>query len=288
MASAVSETNFMPHRHRSMVQAFATRSIRTICVMSVLLLHQHTCSSQESPMIGATKFDYSTSYRTNVCERQHLLYNDTIQLRDALQGLNLSVYITDFSNKPDDIMFQLSQEGTIPENNPGIMAVILDELAKRAGFTWRNRFGSGTGINTAEDGNKTFGDLLIWSTDTYDISAGWWYQTNERKAQGISFIEGYYDTSMILVSKTKKKTDFLSFLKPFHWKVWIVTGVLIFATGILYNFVQRLEENADERRPDALSSVFFSALMFTGHFAFQVSSSSFDFCVFVTPLHFAL
>ena len=93
---------------------------------------------------------------------------------------------------------------------------------------------------------------------------------------------------MILVSKTKKKTDFLSFLKPFHWKVWIVTGVLIFATGILYNFVQRLEENADERRPDALSSVFFSALMFTGHFAFQVSSSSFDFCVFVTPLHFAL
>jgi hypothetical protein len=93
---------------------------------------------------------------------------------------------------------------------------------------------------------------------------------------------------MILVSKTKKKTDFLSFLKPFDWKVWIVTGMLIFATGILYNFVQRLEENADERRPDALSSVFLSALMFTGHFAFQVSSSSFDFCVFVTPLRFAL
>jgi hypothetical protein len=103
----VTETNFMPHGHRSMVQAFATRSIRTICVMSVLLLHQHTCSSQESPMIGATKFDYNATYRANVCERQQLLYNDTIQPRDALQGLNLSVYITDYSNKPDESMTHL-------------------------------------------------------------------------------------------------------------------------------------------------------------------------------------
>jgi hypothetical protein len=86
----------------------------------------------------------------------------------------------------------------------------------------------------------------------------------------------------------KKKMEFGSFLKPFQWMVWTAIGISIFATGILYNFLQILEGNADERRPDAPTSVFLSALMFTGHFAFQVSSSSFDFCVFVTPLRFAL
>ena len=292
MASAVSETNFMPHRHRSMVQAFATRSIRTICVMSVLLLHQHTCSSQESPMIGATPFDYSTSYRTNVCERQHLLYNDTIQLRDALQGLNLSVYITDFSNKPDDIMFQLSQEGTIPENNPGIMAVILDELAKRAGFTWRNRFGSGTGINTAEDGNKTFGDLLIWSTDTYDISADIWGRSNERKARGVNFVEFFYDNSIILVTKENKsssnsnRSGLWSFLRPFSNWVWISIGISIFVTSFLYTFLERLESHADERDLEnkPLATAFLTAMSFTGNFEFQVRLSTQIYCLVVMKI----
>ena len=225
-------------------------------------------------MIGATQFDYNATYRTNVCDRQRKLFGHGLELRDALQGLDLSVYITDNSNTPLDFLFQLSQEGTIPENEvAGINANILDELAKRGGFTWRNRFGTGKGRNEAEDGNKTYGDLLIWSTDTYDISADYWNQSNERKAQGIHFPYPWNEDSIILVSKMKKKMEFGSFLKPFQWMVWTAIGISIFATGILYNFLQILEGNADERRPDAPTSVFLSALMFTGHFSFQVSSS---------------
>jgi hypothetical protein len=105
----------------------------------------------------------------------------------------LSVYTKNYANESGNNLFALTENGTIPQNRSelGLTAVILDEVAERAGFTWRNRFGSDKSINEAEDGNKTYTDLLIWSTDTYDISAGWWYQTNERKAQGISFIEGY-------------------------------------------------------------------------------------------------
>ncbi len=244
-------------------------------LFTVLSVLPHACFSQEAPMIGATKFNNSTSYRTNVCDRQQLLYNDTIKLRDALRGLNLSVYITDSTHYADADFFALTENGTIPQNTGelGLTAVILDELAERAGFTWRNRFGSDKSINEAEDGNKTYTDLLIWSTDTYDISADYWNQSNERKAQGIHFPYPWNEDSIILVSKMKKKMEFGSFLKPFQWMVWTAIGISIFATGILYNFLQILEGNADERRPDAPTSVFLSALMFTGHFSFQVSSS---------------
>jgi hypothetical protein len=261
------------HRSQLVVQA-SVSSVRAMCVLSVLLLHRHTCSSQETPMVGTTKFDNNASYRTNVCGIHQQLIGDQIELRDALRGLNMSVYMTTYRTA-GSILFKLTQEGNIPEKDPGIMPVLLDELGRRAGFKWRNSFATGNGISKAEDGNKTYTDLLIWSTDSYDISADYWNESNERKAKGISYPFPWYDDSIILISKTKKKREFGSFLKPFHWRVWVAIGISIFGTGCLYNFLEQLNHNSDERRPDALTSAFLSATTFTGHFEFRVSSSKF-------------
>ena len=152
-------------------------------------------------------------------------------------------------------MFALTENGTIPQNRSelGLTAVILDEVAERAGFTWRNRFGSDKSINEAEDGNKTYTDLLIWSTDTYDISADIWGRSNERKARGVNFVEFFYDNSFILVTKENKsssdsnRSGLWSFLRPFSNWVWISIGISIFVTSFLYTFLERLESHADER-----------------------------------------
>jgi hypothetical protein len=216
-------------------------------------------------MEGATGFNYNTntSYRTNVCERHRDVYGGEIELRDALSGLELSVFMPNYADTSDRIMFQLI-DGKIPESDPGLFVVILDELAKRAKFSWRNNFGTAKGTN-----GTTWTDLLKWSTDTYDISADYWARTDERRLLGISFLEGFYDNSMIIVSKTKRNFRFFNFLNPFKLTVWIVIGSTIIATGATYFIIVRLDENADERQLDTFGAVFLTALTFTGTNAFQ-------------------
>ena len=290
------------NKRRSMIMMVSQRRPRgsslTIAytlqlLFTVLSVLPHACFSQEAPMIGATKFNNSTSYRTNVCERQQLLYNDTIKLRDALRGLNLSVYITDSTHYADADFFALTENGTIPQNTGelGLTAVILDELAERAGFSWRNRFGTGTGVNEADDGNKTWTDLLIWATETYDIGADIWGRSSARKARGVSFVENYYDNSIILVTKVKKSSSdsnrLWSFLRPFSNWVWISIGISIFVTGFLYTFLEWLDNDADQRHLEnkPLATTFLTAMTFTGHFQFQVRLSTQYIFLFTTSNH---
>ena len=91
-----------------------------------------------------------------------------INTSDALRGLNTSACIGDSGGSSDDYLFQLSPNGTMPENNPGIMPLLLDEVAKRAWFECRNRFSSAKFSST---GFETCTQLLVWSTNNYDISA---------------------------------------------------------------------------------------------------------------------
>ena len=68
------------------------------------------------------------------------MYNDEIRLADALRGLNLSVAITQYTRPYEDKFFNLDAEGRVPLENPGLFVLIMDELASRAGFNWRNQF----------------------------------------------------------------------------------------------------------------------------------------------------
>ena len=141
------------------------------------------------------------TYRQDMCERYDMVRLGNITLRDALQGLELRplMRVGDF--------FRYTDEDGINPIDPGLLAVMMDELGRRAGFTWRNSFGvvhklpeaplvenfeesSGNSMapNLTREATAeiTFSDLLIWSTETYDISINWWDQTLERLERGAS------------------------------------------------------------------------------------------------------
>ena len=58
----------------------------------------------------------------------------------------------------------------IAEQNPGLFAVILDEVAKRAGFSWRDSYAAFEPIDAVLDEGKTWTDLLQWQTQNFDIA----------------------------------------------------------------------------------------------------------------------
>ena len=237
-----------------------------------------SCSCQQSPLPGISIFNDTVSHRTDVCDRARAYFNDEIELelRDALNGLDLSVYITDYSdtNGTGKAMFRLTDQGTIPEWNPGAIADILDELGRRAGFTWRNKLATSKGIDMDTDDNKTWADLLYWSMESFDISADYWNESNERKAKGAAYSFSWYDDSLVLITKSRKRQLFMSFMEPFDTKVWGMIVAFIFGTGILYNFLNKLSDDTDSRQVNCSSAIFLSAITFTGHFEFRVSSSN--------------
>lgn len=257
-----------------------------VAQLLLLLLWVSVTSGQETPFVSVNKFDRSTSYRTNVCDRQRLLWNNSLELPDALQGLDLTVAITDYNfGTPEDAFFSLDNERRIrhyQSDYPGIFCVVLDEVARRAGFTWRNSFAVYEPLDPATDGNKTWTDILEWAVDTFDISMEKWGRSADRLAMGIAFPAGWYDSSITLVERFDESTqykrvvDLWSFLKPFSSSVWIaICGAIIFS-GLLYWGLEKLNTNADSRALDEkpIASIFYAATTFTGHFDFQPNTNA--------------
>jgi len=205
-----------------------------LLLQSSLLLR--TIRAQERPFAEVDKFDINTpNYRSSLCGRQYQLAQGEVALEDALQGVELSVAITNYYGVPnEDKFFALSEDGRIKERDPGLFVVILDEIAQRAGFTWRNSFVEVRPLNATIDVNKTWTDVLKWETDHFDIAADYFGKSTARMALGISFPKGWYDGSVILSWSSAKQTakspydKYWSFLKPFDGLVWlaIVAAIL--------------------------------------------------------------
>jgi hypothetical protein len=181
---------------------------------------RRTARAQESPTLFVTKFNTSTSYRTNVCEQQQMLWNKTIDLPNALRGLNLTVGITNYSGGKEANFFSLDAAGAIRITSPGYFAVILDEVARRSGFNWRNSFGVYPPRDNTTDGNQTWTDILLWSIETYDISMERWAHSIDRMAAGAAFPLGFWDSSAVLgelfqPNQQKRVVQLWSFLQPF-------------------------------------------------------------------------
>lgn len=132
-------------------------------------------AAQEIPLANVTKFDSGANFRTNVCERQRMVYNGEKNITYALEGLNLSVAITQYTKPYEDAFFNLDENGRIPSPGsnpgPGLFVTIMDEVAKRARFQWRNSFVAVEAVDlSAANVNKTWSDLLEWQVNTFDIS----------------------------------------------------------------------------------------------------------------------
>lgn len=238
-------------------------------------------SGQESPYTTIPKFaetDGNATFRTNVCGRQRLLFEEEIELRDALKGLDISVAMTNYAVLKDDAFFSLV-DGKIKEEDPGLFVVIMDEIARRGDFRWRNSFAAIDPVDPAVDGDKSWTDLLVWEVEHFDIAADYWARNVQRMAKGISFPLGWYDGSIVMVrseSPQADKFDFWAHLVPFDVLVWVAIVAAIFFTGGMYCFLERLNQSSDERQLDDKPhiTVFLSALTFTGHFEFQPETNA--------------
>ena len=244
-----------------------------------------TATAQQSPSLGdknsiITKFQDDIDFRSNVCHREKLFFHNEIGLSDALRGLNLTVVMHNYEF--ENSFFSLTADGKLDTEDPGLFPTILDELSRRAGFTWRDSFAVLPPLDPVDDKGKTWSDLLEWEINRFDISMDYWSHSVDRIAKGISFPEGYYDSSIILVENVDPHQNrssifsIWSFATPFEPIVWLYIFLSVLFTGILYMILERLNDESDERSLDhsPLATIFFSAITFTGHFDFRPQTNA--------------
>mmetsp|Transcript_55980 Transcript_55980/g.67196 ORF Transcript_55980/g.67196 Transcript_55980/m.67196 type:complete len:165 (+) Transcript_55980:311-805(+) len=117
---------------------------------------------QQAPAFSTKIWDENVTHRTNVCERQLLVYNDELLLPKALKGLDISVITTNHNDAEG--FFSLNSDGVIDPSSPQIFTVIMDEVANRGGFSWRKSY-TAFSSKEVENGNKTWTDFLFWGAD---------------------------------------------------------------------------------------------------------------------------
>lgn len=159
----------------------------------------------------------------------------------------------------------LQETGDFEDENPGFWIKILDELALRAGFSWRHSYGIVRPLfvdNNSFNPNATTTDLLVWTVNTYDFSFGEWDGTVDRMKLGVDFPTGFSDTSTILIANKNKAGESSSFypfafLRPFDILVWGAIVATIILTGIAYRTIHKLysvtesqDENTSNRGED--------------------------------------
>jgi len=133
------------------------------------------CNGQEAPLFLNPTFSDNLKHRTDFCPIHSLVESGTVMRRNALKDTNI---------QPALFRYQLNKEtGAIDEINPGIGIKMLDELARRGQFQWRNSYG----VIDSPNENQTWGELLMWTVDTYDLMSDWFLRTTERLADGVLF-----------------------------------------------------------------------------------------------------
>jgi hypothetical protein len=169
--------------------------IRTLGVMA---------QEAPNPRLSVEPLAAVTSFRQDFCTRisvnddaSMMMMNDDIDIGGLLKGvaLHAAIGLGEFI-KFDDVHEQPPGETNnagvsrtvLNADYPGLVARLLDELCRRAGCTWRNSYT----ILGPLPPNATWSELLIWSTDMYDISVDWWMRSAERMRHGAAFIEPWY------------------------------------------------------------------------------------------------
>jgi len=230
--------------------------------------------AQEAPLFRTPILDpNATSHRQSVCDLQAQIFNGTLKLRDALEGFQLRPMLIE-----SDISSFFLPPGTevLPTEKAGIIIYILDALAERAGFTWRQSYGIAD-LATAPS-NSTFDDLLEWSAEMYDISANLWLQSVGRLNRGVSFPEGWLDSSIVLVGekpKSESKLSMWSFLEPFSAGVWCLIIATTLLSSLTYWWMEWYNEGSDEQElsKKPAENLFFAAISFTGDIRYEPSTN---------------
>ena len=223
-----------------------------------------------NPDISADVFD-DADFRTNMCSYQESYVNEEVELRDALKGAKVNVavgYDPDFVN--------LDKDGNLNSADPGLLIKLLDEVASRGGFTWRDFFTIEGNPYSVQ--GKTWTDLLLWSIGTYDVSARWWLHIPTRIAAGVSFPRGWYNADVIIIAR--KDESFFEDLRLFSWSrpftagVWLSLFGTLIVTGVLFAYLENKKllsgtsfRTLNQRKyvNATLSYIHEAFIVFTGH-----------------------
>jgi len=154
---------------------------------------------QEAPAI-TTRAYTNVTYRTNFCPLHAKVENENMERKNALSNMNISVALFEY---------QLNADGLIDDEDPAIGIKIMDEIARRGNFRWRNNYG--VLAEESYTGNYTFDTALDWGTSAYDVIGEWYFVTTKRLARGLIFPDSWYDGSLIMVQKKKKFQSLLDF-----------------------------------------------------------------------------
>jgi len=228
-----------------------------------------------TPSLVTPLFSNSSVFRQDFCKES---YRDNssgdFSLAKGLSGKSLNVWML------NGRYLNLEKDGSIDKKNPGLIVLMMDEVARRGDFTWRDSFAIDE-FNPIKEG-RDFSDLLSWTTNTFDISGISWIHTPQRASMGASFSTGWYDASLLLVGpKSKKKSKFklLAFGTPFTYSVWALLIFTLVATGIVLACVENGSKTW-EGGYKGLRNLRFSDNMYesfmasTGHISLKLDRSS--------------
>ncbi|KAL3942955.1 MAG: hypothetical protein SGBAC_002944 [Bacillariaceae sp.] len=192
------------------------------------------------------------TFRQDVCDLVDAVRSGNLTLKDSLRGRQLHVQLGAYS----DSYFQYSPTEGIDPVYPGIQAALLDEVARRAGFTWRESFG----VFVEPVQGESFTELLVWSVGAFDLSVDWWSRNLERMSLGVAYPQEWYDSSIILIGKKPesqqqssasrklKVEDYWNVTKPFSWQVWATTLATVILSGLVFQILEHLNGNRGDRK----------------------------------------
>ena len=233
-----------------------------------------TVNATDTPTLNLEYFQNNVSHRQDVCGRHHLYMGGNMILRDALQGLKLNVVLRNYGSNPTPGV-NLDSNEAIDESNPGLAAMLLDELAKRAGFTWRDSFGIGPFANQTFD----WSDVLDWTTEVYDIDADFFTLTVERLSRGVGSPAGIQSGNYILLEDTGVPgRGWWRFIRIYDKWVWLAIFATIFAAGIFYEILEMLSAPSSKQRIwHVKKGLYHSSLTALQHYSFQPKSPAGNF-----------
>jgi len=216
-----------------------TNGASPLLLLTLLGTSCHTFASASSGLVAPIKLEQlspgNVSYRNDLCERQRLVDEGTLALPLALSGMDVSVHLMQWT--PLHVR-RSSVDGTLDDDDPGILVNVMDGIATRGDFRWRDSFGVGMIPQAMDYDDATFSEILDWALEAYDVSVGEWRNSVERKGGGIMFPFGIADASLVMVqTATSTKFDPLLYLSSFTWWVWLAIVATYVVSAFTYKFI---------------------------------------------------
>jgi hypothetical protein len=193
--------------------------------------------------------------RTDLCDRWAAVQNGSLALHSALEGLTLQVAVPYGPLGYGPLWADLAADNTTWS---GYVINLLDAVAEKAGFAYEP-----TGFDSLYIGEEYepfyealfgapnhFGPVWVGLAHTHDFVASGFPTAPEVQAYGMRtpFVTSWFDDMLVVpTTAVGARRGLWSFAAPFHWRLWLVTGAVMCATGAVYlAFEQR---RADEFSP---------------------------------------